>query len=63
MFDEHLLDGTRIFHHWAGRASRGVTQLEGHAIDSVIESKPAPISTAQACAFLEKLIALPAYVI
>jgi len=61
MFDGELLGGTRTIHHWAGRASRGVTQFEGHAINSIIESKsqPAPIPLTQARAFLEKLMALP----
>ena len=58
MFDGCLLDGTRIIHHWAGRASRGVTQLEGHAINSVIESQPTLIPVAQARTFLEKLMSL-----
>jgi hypothetical protein len=61
MFDGELLGGTRIIHHWAGRASRGVTQFEGHAINSIIESQsqPAPVPLAQARSFLEKLMALP----
>ena len=38
MFNRQLLSGTRIMKHWAGRNSRGVTQYDGNALESVIEN-------------------------
>ena len=37
MFNRQLLSGTRIFKHWAGRNSRGVTQYEGKALEAIVE--------------------------
>lgn len=37
MFNRQLLSGTRIIRHWAGRNSRGVTQYEGSALESIVE--------------------------
>ena len=36
MYNRQILDGTRILKHWAGRNSRGVTQYDGKALESVI---------------------------
>ena len=38
MFNRQLLSGTRIMKHWAGRNSRGVTQYDGKALESVVEN-------------------------
>ena len=38
MFNRQLLSGTRIIKHWAGRNSRGVTQYEGKALESIVEN-------------------------
>ena len=37
MFNRQLLSGTRIIRHWAGRNSRGVTQYDGKALESIIK--------------------------
>ncbi len=36
MFDSDLLEGTFLLKHWAGRNSRGVTQLDGRKIKEVL---------------------------
>lgn len=36
MFNRQLLAGTRIIRHWAGRNSRGVTQYDGRALETVV---------------------------
>lgn len=36
MYNNQILNGTRIIKHWAGRNSRGVTQYDGSALESVI---------------------------
>ena len=36
MFQERLLKATILLKHWSGRNSRGVTQFEGKAINSLI---------------------------
>lgn len=38
MFNRQLLSGTRIIKHWAGRNSRGVTQYEGSALESIVDN-------------------------
>lgn len=38
MFNRQLLSGTRIIRHWAGRNSRGVTQYEGRALETIVEN-------------------------
>ena len=37
MFNRQLLSGTRIIKHWAGRNSRGVTQYDGRALETIIQ--------------------------
>lgn len=37
MFNRQLLSGTRIIKHWAGRNSRGVTQYDGRALESIVD--------------------------
>jgi hypothetical protein len=58
MFQERLLESTILLKHWSGRNSRGVTQFEGKAINSLILKPEFQINKAKAAAFLEKIIAL-----
>jgi hypothetical protein len=58
MFDGRLLAGTRTLHHWAGRASRGVTQLEGETINAIIENPLTTFPLPDAKSFLEKLMSI-----
>jgi hypothetical protein len=55
VLDESLIDATRIQHHWAGRNSRGVTQLSG--LDRVLDAAYEPlISIGRAREFLLALL-------
>lgn len=56
MYEERLIEGTLILRHWAGRNSRGVTQLEGKIIKKVIENPINTIDAEQSTAFIRKLI-------
>lgn len=58
IFDRTILDATRIQFHWAGRNSRGVTQLAGDlkSLFGPDFAEDIDVSTAQA--FLQKLIDL-----
>ena len=58
MFQEKLLESTILLKHWSGRNSRGVTQFEGKAVNSLILKPEFQIDKARATAFLEKIIAL-----
>jgi len=58
MFQETLLESTILLKHWSGRNSRGVTQFEGKAINSLILKPEFQIDKAKAVTFLEKIIAL-----
>lgn len=58
MFQEKLLESTILLKHWSGRNSRGVTQFEGKAINSLILKPEFKIDQTKAVAFLEKIIAL-----
>ena len=58
MFESKLLESTIVLRHWAGRNSRGVTQFEGKAINSLIASPAAVVVQEASTAFLHKLIAL-----
>lgn len=56
VLDESLIGATRIQHHWAGRNSRGVTQLSGQ-FDQVVDAQYEPrVSKEQAQAFLLALL-------
>lgn len=37
MFSRQLLSCTKIIRHWAGRNSRGVTQYDGKALETIVE--------------------------
>ena len=58
MFQKDLLEATILLRHWAGRNSRGVSQFEGRAINSLIEQPSAQIHETKARDFLERIIAL-----
>lgn len=56
VLEDVLLDATGVQHHWAGRASRGVTQLAGR-FDQVLAPEFTPrIDVARAKAFLLGLL-------
>jgi len=58
VFDRTVLDATRIQFHWAGRNSRGVTQLTGNLAPLFSPSYEEQIDVARAQQFLQKLIDL-----
>jgi len=58
IFDRIILDATRIQFHWAGRNSRGVTQLSGDLKSLFGPDFAENIDVSAAQAFLQKLIDL-----
>lgn len=56
MFDERLINGTLLLKHWAGRNSRGVTQLEGKVIKEIINNPSNSINTDKSKAFIHEMI-------
>lgn len=56
IFQEQILDKTRIQHHWAGRNSRGVAQFEGRSLEYFIEDDSARIEKEKAKRFLKQLL-------
>ena len=58
IFDTTVINATRIQFHWAGRNSRGVTQLTGDLTPLFSPSYSERIDVAQAAGFLKKLIDL-----
>lgn len=58
VLENALLDATGIQHHWAGRSSRGVTQLSGRFGRASEPDYQPRVDVARARAFLEKLLAL-----
>ncbi|MBA5868286.1 MAG: hypothetical protein GDA67_16460 [Nitrospira sp. CR1.3] len=58
MFQNRLLRGTLLLKHWAGRNSRGVSQLEGKAIGELILSPDDDITESESVNFLERVLAL-----
>jgi len=56
MFDERVIDNTRIQFHWAGRNSRGVTQLNGSVINNIKNTENI-INLTKSSKFLEELMA------
>lgn len=57
ILDSQLLDMTRIQFHWAGRNSRGVTQMTGSAKSFFEPSFQRKVDLAKATEFLKKLLA------
>lgn len=58
ILESSLLDATVVQHHWAGRASRGVTQLSGRFSKASEPDYEPSINVARARTFLEELLAL-----
>ena len=56
MFDERIIKNTRIQHHWAGRNTRGVTQLEGKVINDIIKYSGNIIDLNNSKKFIEFLV-------
>lgn len=56
MYNRQILNGTRIIKHWAGRNSRGVTQYDGIALESVVSDFDKGIDSAAAKAFIARCI-------
>ena len=61
IFDQTILNATRVQFHWAGRNSRGVTQLTGD-VSSLFESDfTESIDIDQGRNFLQRLIDIPPF--
>jgi hypothetical protein len=58
IFDRTILDATRIQFHWAGRTSRGVTQLSGDLKSLFDAAFVEDIDVSTARAFLQMLLDL-----
>lgn len=56
MFEQRLINGTLLLKHWAGRNSRGVTQLEGKVIKSIITSPSNEINISAAEVLISDMI-------
>lgn len=56
IFQEQILDKTRIQHHWAGRNSRGVAQFEGQSLEYFVDDDNIRIEIEKAKSFLRKLL-------
>lgn len=59
-FDSEMMGATKVQFHWAGRNSRGVTQLDGYKLNEIINSelKTGNINIDDAKNYLEYLISL-----
>jgi hypothetical protein len=58
ILDSQLIDGTRIQFHWAGRNSRGVTQLSMDTTNLFDENFQRTIDVKKANAFIERLLSI-----
>ncbi len=58
MFQRKLLRSTILLRHWAGRNSRGVTQLEGKIINDLIVTPESEVDQRQSVDFLKRVISL-----
>lgn len=58
MFQTKLLAATILLKHWAGRNSRGVTQIEGKTISQLIIKPETAINVEAAETFLDKILLL-----
>lgn len=56
MYNDQLLSGTRIIKHWAGRNSRGVSQYDGRALESIITKFDPVINDKASRDFIEMLL-------
>lgn len=58
VFEKQLLHSLRIQFHWAGRNSRGVTQLDGAKLDKILTTDAENVSVDEATRFLQMLVEL-----
>lgn len=58
MFQNDLRDTTHVLKHWAGRNSRGVAQLSGQTIDTLMKEPNNDIDIAKSQSFLESIMKL-----
>jgi hypothetical protein len=58
MFQKDISKSTILLKHWSGRNSRGVTQLEGKIIHSLIQTPNKDIDKQQGIDLLERMISL-----
>jgi len=58
ILDDALRDATLIQHHWAGRGSRGVTQLSGNFGQAISPNRRSSINVEDARKFLKRLVDL-----
>jgi len=56
LFDPVILKATRILHHWAGRGSRGVTQLTGNIAQVFADDYQPSVDVAGSQSLLRALI-------
>lgn len=56
LFNNQLLNGTRIIQHWAGRNSRGVSQYDGKMLESILSCFDYRIDSDRALNFLTELL-------
>ena len=56
MFDRRIMSGTLLLKHWAGRNSRGVTQLEGKSVKAAITSPDNLIDLDNSRRFIQTMI-------
>jgi hypothetical protein len=56
MFDRRIMSGTLLLKHWAGRNSRGVTQLEGKTVKATITSPGNLIEVDSSVKFIQSMI-------
>lgn len=56
IFQNQILDKTKIQKHWAGRNSRGVAQFDGKSLEYFLEDGNVKIEIEKARNFLERLI-------
>ena len=61
IFDQTILNATRVQFHWAGRNSRGVTQLTGDISSLFSSDFTESIDIDQARGFLQRLIDIPPF--
>lgn len=58
VFDAQLLKATRIIRHWAGRNSRGVAQINGEEIATILRDKRAIINVEKGQEFIKQMMEL-----
>lgn len=59
VYHSDLIDASVVQHHWAGRVTRGVVQLNGKALNQILKNKSFVnrIDSKKATEYLEKLLA------